>query len=156
MAPVVASVVSSFMPIIRSRDNVITCGVMKVLDSLVQMDELKGTLSAWQREILEVFYTPEFFKMDEKQAKVSRRFTSDNHSNKAWSSIINAFMTMDSSIFPDFLKMFSRGMARAPALFANKERENYNRALHVKRLAFIIFSSAKDQYLGKLKTSCIH
>ena len=44
-------------------------------------------------------------------------------------------------------------MARAPALFANKQKENYNRALHVKRLAFIIFSGEHDQYLGNWEIS---
>jgi hypothetical protein len=62
-------------------------------------------------------------------------------------------MTTDLTLFPEFLKTFSRGMARAPALFANKQKENYNRALHVKRLAFIIFSGEHDQYLGNWEIS---
>eukprot|EP01127_Copromyxa_protea_P018632 TRINITY_DN5906_c0_g1_i1.p1 TRINITY_DN5906_c0_g1~~TRINITY_DN5906_c0_g1_i1.p1 ORF type:complete len:1867 (-),score=303.28 TRINITY_DN5906_c0_g1_i1:19-5106(-) len=128
MSPLVSSVISSFIPVIRARNHPTTCGMVKVIEQLCTMDELKSSLSHWQH-VLDIFHSSDFFNMDVKQSK-------------AWSSIIGTFYTTDTTLFPDFLKIFSR----APALFVNKQRENYNRAYNVKRLAFIIFSSKHDAF----------
>lgn len=63
-----------------------------------------------------------------------------------WRSIIDSLMTYDTTTFRELLGRVSLTQTGGLNLFTSREQEYEQRALLLKRLAFVIFCSELDQY----------
>lgn len=78
-----------------------------------------------------------------------------------WRSIIDSLMTYDTTTFRELLGRVSLTQTGGLNLFTSREQEYEQRALLLKRLAFVIFCSELDQYhkhmpeiQGKIQPIC--
>ena len=100
---------------------------------LASLSEYPFTRRAWRREGMELLLDPAFFRVDHDTLK-SWRTTTDN------------LMSHDRTTFKELLtKIASLGQSNI-SLFSSKEQEQEQRALLLKRLAWVIFCSDVDQY----------
>ena len=100
---------------------------------LASLSEYQFTRRAWRKEGMELLLEKEFFQMDHETLR-SWRTTTDN------------LMTHDKTTFKELLtRIASLGQSNI-SLFSSKELEQEQRALLLKRLAFVIFCSDVDQY----------
>ena len=100
---------------------------------LASLSEYPFTRRAWRREGMELLLDPAFFRVDLDTLK-SWRVTTDN------------LMSHDRTTFKELLtKIASLGQSSI-SLLSSKEQEQEQRALLLKRLAWVIFCSEVDQY----------
>lgn len=140
LIPIVTHATWKILPVLKDRtlkNFDLSAGAAKIIQDLCRMEEiLVGANAGWQKEMMAIFYAQDFFQMDVKQLK-------------AWSSILNTFIKHDNTIFPEFMKTLSYSLITAPGPFLTttaRQQYNINRALNVKRLAFMIFSGEYGQY----------
>ena len=91
------------------------------------------TRKAWRKDAFELLLDPSFFQIN------SECF---NH----WKIIVDHLMTHDKTTFRDFLSKMSVNKSGSLQIFSSKDQEVEQRANLVKRLAFILFCSERDQY----------
>uniref|UniRef100_A0A4W3J8C0 DOP1 leucine zipper like protein A n=1 Tax=Callorhinchus milii TaxID=7868 RepID=A0A4W3J8C0_CALMI len=91
------------------------------------------TRRSWKKEAFDLFMDPNFFQID--PSCVSH-----------WRAIIDHLMTHDKTTFRDLMTRVAVPQSSSLNLFASREAELEQRAMHLKRLAFAIFSSEVDQY----------
>jgi len=92
------------------------------------------TRKAWRKDALELLLDPQFFLMD-------------SQCMEHWRVIVDHLMTHDKTTFRDFLSRMSLNQSGgALKLFASRDQENEQRAQLIKRMAFILFCSERDQY----------
>uniref|UniRef100_A0A6G1SL09 Protein pad-1 n=1 Tax=Aceria tosichella TaxID=561515 RepID=A0A6G1SL09_9ACAR len=92
------------------------------------------TRKAWRKDALELLLDPQFFQMDPPCLE-------------HWRVIVDHLMTHDKTTFRDFLSRMSLNQSGgALKLFASRDQENEQRAQLIKRMAFILFCSERDQY----------
>eukprot|EP00092_Neocalanus_flemingeri_P000320 GFUD01000342.1.p1 GENE.GFUD01000342.1~~GFUD01000342.1.p1 ORF type:complete len:1526 (+),score=540.23 GFUD01000342.1:2184-6761(+) len=100
---------------------------------LASLSEYQFTRRAWKKEGMELLLDPSFFMLDHETLK-SWRTTTDN------------LMTHDNTTFKELLtRIASLGQSNI-SIFSSKELEQEQRALLLKRLAWVIFCSDIDQY----------
>jgi len=100
---------------------------------LASLSEYQYTRRAWKKEAMELLLDPAFFQMD-------------HESLMFWRTTIDNLMTHDKTTFKELLvRVASLGQSNM-SLFSTKEQEQEQRALLLKRLAFVIFCSDVDQY----------
>lgn len=63
-----------------------------------------------------------------------------------WKSILDSLMTYDNTTFRELMGRVSLTQAGGLNIFTSREQEYEQRALLLKRLAFVIFCSELDQY----------
>ena len=101
---------------------------------LASLSEYQNTRKAWKREAMDLLVEPTFFQMD-------------LESLKHWKMTVDNLMTHDKVTFKDLMaKVASISQSGSLSLFSSKEQELEQRALLLKRLAFVIFCSDVDQY----------
>merc|ERR1719342_1149987 len=102
---------------------------------LASLSEYQYTRKAWKKEAMELLLDPQFFQMD---------LPSLQH----WKATTENLMTHDKITFKDLMAKLSSISAGGGGLsiFSSKEQELEQRALLLKRLAFVIFCSQNDQY----------
>lgn len=105
---------------------------------LASLSGYQYTRKAWRREALELLLDSSFFQMLPECLDT-------------WKTIIDHLMTHDKNTFREFLQRMS--VAQSPSVsfkifvpLSTKDQESEPRAQLVKRLAFILFCSEKDQY----------
>jgi hypothetical protein len=92
------------------------------------------TRKAWRKDAFELLLDSSFFQID------SECFSH-------WKTIVDHLMTHDKTTFRDFLSRMSINQSgSALKIFSSKDQEIEQRAHLVKRLAFILFCSERDQY----------
>lgn len=92
------------------------------------------TRKAWRKDALELLLDPQFFQMD-------------SQCMQHWKVIVDHLMTHDKTTFRDFLARMSLNQSGgALKLFASRDQESEQRAQLIKRMAFILFCSERDQY----------
>lgn len=92
------------------------------------------TRKAWRKDAMELLLDPQFFQMDSKCME-------------HWRVIVDHLMTHDKTTFRDFLARMSLNQSGgALKLFASRDQESEQRAQLIKRMAFILFCSERDQY----------
>jgi hypothetical protein len=100
---------------------------------LASLSEYQFTRRAWRKEGMDLLLERDFFQMD-------------HDSLRSWLTTTDNLMTHDKTTFRDLLgRIGSLGQSNI-SLFSSKELEQEQRALLLKRLAFVIFCSAVDQY----------
>lgn len=104
------------------------------LTVLSSISEYTYTRKAWRKETFELLLDTNFFMMDLSCATT-------------WNSIIDNLMTHDRTTFSELLAKMPVGSASAGlGLFSSKDAEAEQKAMLMKRLAFVIFSSENGQY----------
>lgn len=92
------------------------------------------TRKAWRKDALELFLDPLFFQID-------------SQCMEHWRVIVDHLMTHDKTTFRDFLARMSLNQSGgALKLFASRDQESEQRAQLIKRMAFTLFCSERDQY----------
>jgi hypothetical protein len=94
-------------------------------------------IKSWRKEVLDMFlHNTGFFRSDPKQLK-------------QWGVLINQIFKDDKLMWADLIRLVTKSLG-AQNIFVSKYDENKARALSVKRLAFVIYSGAVDQYTDQL------
>ena len=100
---------------------------------LASLSEYPFTRRAWRREGMELLLDPAFFKVD-------------RDTLKSWRTTTDSLMSHDRTTFKELLtKIASLGQGSI-SILSSKEQEQEQRALLLKRLAWVIFCSDIDQY----------
>jgi len=104
---------------------------------LASLSEYQFTRRAWRKDGMELLLDPAFFLVDHETLKFWRT-TTDN------------LMTHERNAFKELItKIASLGQSNI-SIFSSKELEQEQRALLLKRLAWVIFCSDVDQYRGQM------
>jgi len=132
--PLLYNVMYNVVPYLKnhSRSNVSSFKACSKL--LASLSEYQYTRKAWKKEGMELLLDTQFFQMD---------LQSLHH----WKVTVDNLMTHDKVTFKDLMaKLSSISQSAGLSLFSSKEQELEQRALLLKRLAFVIFCSENDQY----------
>ena len=131
--PLLSTVMYNLVPYLRVHTKA-NMPLLKAGSSLLaSLSEYPFTRRAWKREGMELLLDSLFFKVDHETLK-SWRTTTDN------------LMSHDRTTFKELLtKIASLGQSNI-SIFSSKELEQEQRALLLKRLAWVIFCSDVDQY----------
>jgi len=98
---------------------------------LMNLSQYSYTKKAWKKEVFEQLFDAGFFQVDLSTLR-------------SWKIIIDNMLTNERSIsFRDLLNKINTFQI---GLFISKEQEYEQRAMLIKRFAFVIFASEKDQY----------
>ena len=134
VVPLLANIMINVVPYLKnhSRSNLASFRACSKL--LASLSEYQNTRKAWKREAMELLVDPTFFQMD---------LESLTH----WKTTVDNLMTHDKVTFKDLMtKVASISQTGSLSLFSSKDQELEQRALLLKRLAFVIFCSDVDQY----------
>uniref|UniRef100_A0AAG5DBM9 Dopey N-terminal domain-containing protein n=1 Tax=Anopheles atroparvus TaxID=41427 RepID=A0AAG5DBM9_ANOAO len=88
---------------------------------------------AWRKDALDLLLDSSFFQMDRRCLPY-------------WKTILDSLMTCDNTTFRDLMNRLPLAQTGTLNIFTSKEQEYEQRALLLKRLAFVIFCSEVDQY----------
>jgi hypothetical protein len=134
VVPLVSNIMYYITPYLKNRGNHNTPSFRACSHLLSNISGYQYTRKAWRKDAFELLLDPTFFQMD------SECF---GH----WKTIVDHLMTHDKNTFREFLaKMSVTQSSGALKLFSSKDQEIEQRANLVKRLAFILFCSERDQY----------
>jgi len=134
VVPLLSSVMINVVPYLKnhSRSNLASFRACSKL--LASLSEYQNTRKAWKREAMDLLVDSTFFQMD---------LSSLRH----WKTTVDNLMTHDKTTFKELMtKVASISQTGSLSLFSSKEQELEQRALLLKRLAFVIFCSDVDQY----------
>lgn len=121
---------------------------------LASISTYQYTRKAWKKDAMELLLDPTLFQMDDRSIQY-------------WKIIIDNLMSQDTTTFRDFMGIFlffvisycycfsyvfilvgriNMNQANTLNLFSNREQECEQRAQLLKRLAFVLLCSEKDQF----------
>ncbi|CAH1756245.1 1732_t:CDS:10 [Entrophospora sp. SA101] len=106
-----------------------------ILDILSEISQIPFAYRVWRREAWDVFLDNRFFNMT-------------SGASKKWRVILQTIMISEKERFTEVIGRVSTSSANT--LFVSKEQESLNRALSLRRISFVIFCGAIDQYLPQL------
>lgn len=139
MTPLIISLMSYVVPYLRSHSSHNWPCFDACSRLLASLSGYQYTRKAWRKETLELLLDGNFFQMPADCLP-------------AWRTIIDHLMTHDKNTFREFLSRMSVTQSPSTALkilvtsATVRDQEAESRAQIVKRLAFIMFCSEKDQY----------
>ncbi|KAH9425389.1 Protein dopey-1 [Dermatophagoides pteronyssinus] len=138
MIPLITNLMSYVIPYLKSHSQHNLPCFDACSRLLASFSGYQYTRKAWRRDSLELLLDPAFFQMPPECLQ-------------SWRTIIDHLMTHDKNTFREFLQRMS--IAQSPSVSfkifvpsSTKDQESEPRAQLVKRLAFILFCSEKDQY----------
>ncbi|XP_055920966.1 protein dopey-1 homolog isoform X1 [Eupeodes corollae] len=100
---------------------------------LASLSGYQYTRKAWRKDMLDLLLDNSFFQMDISCLPF-------------WKQIMDSLMTYDSTTFRELMSRVSPAQGGSLYIFASREQEYEQRAMFLKRLAFVIFCSELDQY----------
>ncbi|CAD7078230.1 unnamed protein product, partial [Hermetia illucens] len=100
---------------------------------LASLSGYQYTRKAWRKDVLDLLLDPSFFQMDISCLPF-------------WKQILDSLMTYDNTTFRELMSRISLAQTGSLNIFASREQEYEQRAMLLKRLAFVIFCSELDQY----------
>lgn len=100
---------------------------------LASLSTYQYTRKAWRKDGLDLLLDPTFFQFDSRCLPY-------------WKTIMDSLMTCDNTTFRDLMNRLPLAQTGSLNIFTSKEQEYEQRALLLKRLAFVIFCSEVDQY----------
>ncbi|XP_008187338.1 protein dopey-1 homolog isoform X1 [Acyrthosiphon pisum] len=100
---------------------------------LASISTYQYTRKAWKKDAMELLLDPTLFQMDDRSIQY-------------WKIIIDNLMSQDTTTFRDFMGRINMNQANTLNLFSNREQECEQRAQLLKRLAFVLLCSEKDQF----------
>lgn len=141
IVPLLSSIMANVTPYLRNHNKDNTPSYSACVAFLSSISGFQYTRRAWRKEIIDLFMDGLYFHMPQECID-------------DWKNIIDNLMTHDKLSFKDIMSRTTLsktgGSTPTLSLFSNKEQELELRALHIKRLAFIVFSSEVDQYQRQL------
>ena len=102
---------------------------------IMNISQYSYTRKAWKKEVFEQLFDTSFFQVDLSTLR-------------SWKIIIGNLITNEKP--PTFRDVMNRINTVQTGLFISKEQEYEQRAMLIKRLAFVIYASEKDQYSRNL------
>nr|XP_039257072.1 protein dopey-1-like [Styela clava] len=139
--PLLVSIMANVTPYLRNHGKNNAPSFCSCISFLASISGFQYTRRSWRKDVIDLFLDAPFFHMPQECAE-------------GWKTIIDNLMTHDKTTFKEVMSRttLSKPGASTPTLniFTNKEQELELRALHIKRLAFIVFSSELDQYQKQL------
>ncbi|XP_058457141.1 protein dopey-1 homolog isoform X2 [Malaya genurostris] len=100
---------------------------------LASLSTYQYTRKAWRKDALDLLLDGTFFQFDSRCLPY-------------WKTILDSLMTCDNTTFRDLMNRLPLAQTGTLNIFTSKEQEYEQRALLLKRLAFVIFCSESDQY----------
>ncbi|XP_053683170.1 protein dopey-1 homolog isoform X2 [Sabethes cyaneus] len=100
---------------------------------LASLSTYQYTRKAWRKDALDLLLDGTFFQFDSRCLPY-------------WKTILDSLMTCDNTTFRDLMNRLPLAQTGSLNIFTSKEQEYEQRALLLKRLAFVIFCSESDQY----------
>ncbi|XP_021695871.1 protein dopey-1 homolog isoform X2 [Aedes aegypti] len=100
---------------------------------LASLSTYQYTRKAWRKDALDLLLDATFFQFDSRCLPY-------------WKTILDSLMTCDNTTFRDLMNRLPLAQTGTLNIFTSKEQEYEQRALLLKRLAFVIFCSEVDQY----------
>ncbi|XP_055611596.1 protein dopey-1 homolog isoform X2 [Uranotaenia lowii] len=100
---------------------------------LASLSTYQYTRKAWRKDVLDLLLDGTFFQFDSRCLPY-------------WKTILDSLMTCDNTTFRDLMNRLPLAQTGTLNIFTSKEQEYEQRALLLKRLAFVIFCSENDQY----------
>ncbi|XP_055529796.1 protein dopey-1 homolog isoform X2 [Wyeomyia smithii] len=100
---------------------------------LASLSTYQYTRKAWRKDALDLLLDASFFQFDSRCLPY-------------WKTILDSLMTCDNTTFRDLMNRLPLAQTGSLNIFTSKEQEYEQRALLLKRLAFVIFCSESDQY----------
>ncbi|XP_070507305.1 protein DOP1 homolog isoform X2 [Chironomus tepperi] len=91
------------------------------------------TRKAWRKDVFDLFLDPTFFQMDVSCLPF-------------WKQILDNLMSYDNITFRELMSRLSVAQTGSLSIFTSKEQEYEQKAMLLKKLAFVIYCSEKDQY----------
>ncbi|CAD5112610.1 DgyrCDS1823 [Dimorphilus gyrociliatus] len=132
--PILQNMMHNVLPYLKHRVLNNLPSLRAGLTVLSSISEYTYTRKAWRKETFELLLDINFFLMDLTCATT-------------WNSIIDNLMTHDRTTFAELLAKMPLGSTSAGlGIFSSKDAEAEQKAMLMKRLAFVIFSSEEGQY----------
>ncbi|KAJ2336384.1 hypothetical protein GGI00_000861, partial [Coemansia sp. RSA 2681] len=117
--------------------------ILRCLNALSQQASL---MKVWKREVWEFFCDAKFFPGS---APSLDHATMSPALAPHWRHLVRTLLVSEKERFAEVLGKVSSASS-GPALFANREHEAQMRALSLRRLSFIVWAGAVNQYLASL------
>jgi hypothetical protein len=128
--PFVQTLVTHIMPYVRAHTPSNACAYRSVSNILMNMSHYVYTRKAWKKYAWEQLFDVNFFHVD-------------HCSLRSWKTIVGNMMINDKSL--SLHDIMIRIHTVSTGLFASKDNEYEQRAMLMKRLAFVVYSLDKDQ-----------
>ncbi|XP_046668094.1 protein dopey-1 homolog isoform X3 [Homalodisca vitripennis] len=100
---------------------------------LASLSGFQYTRKAWRKDAMDLLLEPTLFQMEARTLIF-------------WKTIVDNLMSQDTATFRDLMGRVSGGQGNSLSLFSSREQEYEQRAQLLKRLAFVILCSEKDQF----------
>uniref|UniRef100_A0A1B6DLS2 Uncharacterized protein n=2 Tax=Clastoptera arizonana TaxID=38151 RepID=A0A1B6DLS2_9HEMI len=100
---------------------------------LASLSGFQYTRKAWKKDAVDLLLDPSLFQMEARTLVF-------------WRTIVDNLMSQDTATFRDLMSRVSLGQSNSLSIFSSKEQEYELRGQLLKRLAFVILCSEKDQF----------
>ena len=130
VVPYLQTLVTNVMPFVRIHAQSNASAYRSASSLLMNVSEYSYTRKTWKKEALEQLFDASFFQVD-------------SSSLRAWKVIICNMVFHDRP--PSFPEIMTKTSTTQTGLFTSKDHEYEQRAMLLKRLAFVVFASEKDQ-----------
>ncbi|ORZ17804.1 Dopey, N-terminal-domain-containing protein [Absidia repens] len=111
-----------------------------IVDQVVEMAKMPFTYKTWRKEVWDVFNEDRFFYITRTTAL-------------KWCKVLSTMFSLEKERFMELMgKIVTTATVNNSAFFttSNKEHEAWQRALHLRRVSFVIFSGTLDQFVPQL------
>ncbi|VDM33428.1 unnamed protein product [Hydatigera taeniaeformis] len=126
-------ILTNILPFLKSHNIANACHYTAASQVLASLSSYQFTRRAWRREVFELFIDSTFF-----QASALAL-----HS---WRAVVDNLMTQEKNTFKEALTRLTVSQGTGLNIFSSKEAEYEQRAAHLKKVNFIVFSSEREQY----------
>ncbi|KAL5102848.1 hypothetical protein TcWFU_005011 [Taenia crassiceps] len=126
-------ILTNILPFLKSHNIANACHYAAASQVLASLSSYQFTRRAWRREVFELFIDSTFFQATE----------SALHS---WCAVVDNLMTQEKNTFKEALTRLTVSQGAGLNIFSSKEAEYEQRAAHLKKINFILFSSEREQY----------
>ncbi|EUB56809.1 Protein dopey-1 [Echinococcus granulosus] len=126
-------ILANILPFLKSHNIANACHYTAASQVLASLSSYQFTRRAWRREVFELFIDSTFF-----QATAPAL-----HS---WCAVVDNLMTQEKNTFKEALARLTVSQGTGLNIFTSKEAEYEQRAAHLKKINFIVFSSECEQY----------
>ena len=128
--PYLQNLIGNVMPYVRTHVLSNAPSYRSASALLMNISQYSYTKRAWRKEVFEQLFDPGFFQVD----LISLR---------SWKIIIDSAFTTEKALsYKDFMSRISTVQT---GLFVSKEQEYEQRAMLIKRFAFVVYSSERNQ-----------
>lgn len=142
VVPLLTSLMSNIWPYLKTHSQANRANFREASKLLMNLTCYPYTRKTWKKEVFEMLFDSPFFYID-------------SDTLEYWKTIIDNLMSNDRAMFKDVIVKVA--YPQSSGLFTSREQEAEQKAQLLKRLAFVIYSSEKDQYQKNMPeiTECV-